>query len=347
LGLHFQYENGWWLLLAIPVMAVLFFTYSRWKKRAAIKAGDPRLVAELTKESSSLLFVIKFLLPALAFAAGVFALMNLRKPGGSTAGTRKGIDVVIALDVSKSMWAADVQPSRLEQARHTINLLIDSMPENRVALVLFAGKAYLQMPLTTDHNAAKLFVASAGPEMIPQQGTVLSDAMEMAERAFNNQERKFKSVVLFSDGEDHETSAISVAGELAAQGVMINTIGVGTAYGSIIKEPAAQEPKKDATSNVVISKLNEQMLKDIAAATNGIYSKLETPQKTVQAITGKLSGIERDSVPDLSLVNFTTWYLWFAVPMFFLLVGEFFIPERLPVGKALKKRTHEKEQKNN
>ncbi len=174
---------------------------------------------------------------SLAFILGIFAVMNLRKPGDSVENNRKGIDIAIALDVSKSMLATDLAPNRLERAKQLIGKLMNKMPDDRIALVIFAGKAYLQMPLTVDHGAAQLFVSSASPDAIPQQGTVISDALHMSTRVFNSTDRKFKAVVLISDGEDHDADAVSTAKELATQGVMINTVGIGSAEGSTIIDP--------------------------------------------------------------------------------------------------------------
>ncbi|MEJ0102603.1 MAG: VWA domain-containing protein [Bacteroidota bacterium] len=300
----------------------------RWKKKTIQRIGDARLVKELIKGFSPKLFTAKFTLLSIAFAAGVIAMTNLRKPGDADSIMRKGIDVVIALDVSKSMYAVDLQPNRLERAKQMIIKLMDEMPDDRIGLVLFAGRAYLQMPLTTDHGAAKLFVNSASPDAIANQGTVIADALQMSANAFNAKERRFKSVILISDGEDHDENALVKADELAEQGVMINTVGVGSVEGSKIVDPTTGENKKDAMGNEVITKLNDTELKQIAEKTNGSYVHMESTDETVSAILKQLSQIDRKSYGDLSLMNFTTYYFWFAGLMFLLLVIENFIPER-------------------
>lgn len=324
---QFQYKEAIWLLTAIPLFTLLFLLLLRWKKRTQKKIGDPHLVKELIRNFSPGLFTVKFVLLCLAFAAGVATVMNLRKPGSSGGVTRKGIDVVIALDVSKSMLANDVFPDRLSKAREFINALMDKMPDDRVALVLFAGKAYLQMPLSVDHNAARMFVAAADPSAMMQQGTVLSDAMKISALAFNNKERRFKTVVLISDGEDHDLNAPETAIEMAAQGIMINTVGIGSPAGAPIVDTATGEQKKDASGNIIVSKLNEDALKQVAAATNGYYIHLINTNNAVNELLGHLSQIERKSFTDISLLNFETWYHWFAGIMFLLLLAEFFIPE--------------------
>jgi Ca-activated chloride channel family protein len=331
--LNFQFQYTWfiWLLAAIPFFILLFILLMRWKRKTVKRMGDKKLVKELTTNFSPKLFSLKFLFLLLAFASGVIAVMNLRKPGDAEGVVRKGIDVVIALDVSKSMLATDLQPSRLERAKQFINKLMTAMPDDRIGLVLFAGKAYMQMPLTTDHSAAQMYVSSAGPDAVPQQGTVISDALKMSANAFNTADRRFKAVVLISDGEDHDEEAIKTAKELADQGMMINTVGIGSPEGSTIIDPATGTNKKDETGNDVITRLNEEELKAIAASTNGVYVRLQGSDEAVNVVKKNLSQIESRAFGDVSLMNFKTYYWWFATVMFIFLLAETFIPERKKV----------------
>lgn len=299
----------------------------RWRRRAIRRIGDPVLVKKLFYHYAPYSAGIRFGLLSLAFAAGVVAVMHLRKPGDSGAVSRKGIDVVIALDVSKSMLATDMAPSRLDRARQLINKLMDAMPNDRIGLVLFAGQAYLQMPLTTDHGAAALFVSAASPDAVPSQGTVISEALKRSAGAFNAAERRFKSVVLISDGEDQDEDAVATARDLAEQGMMINTVGVGSAQGSYIPDPSTGGNKKDEMGNDVLSRLNESTLKEIARVTNGTYVHLENSDEAVSQLTGQLGQIEKKAYGDVSLVNFKSFYWIFAGLMLLLLLAELFIPE--------------------
>ncbi len=289
------------------------------------------LVKALITNYSSQLFTSKFIVVSAAFALGVIAVMNPRKPGEPEAVNKKGIDIAIALDVSKSMLAADMAPNRLERAKQFVTKLLHEMPNDRIALILFAGKAYLQMPLTTDHGAAKLFVSSASPDAVPQQGTVISDALEMSANAFNSTDKKFKTVLLISDGEDHDEDAVATAKKLSEKGVMINAIGIGSPEGATIPDPATGDVKKDESGNTVVSKLNEEVLKQIATETNGIYIRLQGSDEAVRLLTKQLSQIDKKSFSDLSQINFKTFFIWFAAAMFFLLLVENFIPERKKV----------------
>jgi Ca-activated chloride channel family protein len=285
---QFQHKELVLLFAAIPFLILLFIFLVQWKKRVRKRMGDEKLVKLLVADFSPARFTSKFIMVSVAFALGVIAAMNPRKPGAVSNVTRKGIDVVIALDVSKSMLATDLQPNRLERAKQFINKLMQEMPDDRIGLVVFAGKAYLQMPLTADHGAANLFVASASTDAVPQQGTVISDALNMAANAYNRNEKRFKAVVLISDGEDHDEEAVKTAVELAENGVMINTVGVGSPEGSTLPDPATGELKRDEAGNPVISKLNETELKQIAEKTNGVYTRLQGSDEAVTIIKNQL-----------------------------------------------------------
>lgn len=329
---QFQYKEFIWLLAVLLLFIVLFSALFVWKKRTKKRIGDEKLVSILVANYSSRKFALKIIICSLAFAIGVVSAMNPRKPGAGDAVNRKGIDVAIALDVSKSMLAADLAPNRLERARQFIGKLINEMPNDRIALILFAGKAYLQMPLTTDHGAARLFVSSAGPDAVPQQGTVISDALKMGAYVFTTTEKRYKTIILISDGEDHDEEALATAKELAEQGVMINTIGIGSPEGATIIDPATGNVKTDEAGNTVVSKLNEQLLQTVAETTNGVYTRLQGTDETVSVVKKQLAQIEKTAFTDVSQLNFTSYYMWLAAAMFLLLFAEYFIPERKKVA---------------
>ena len=324
----FQHQEYIWLFAGLIILFIFFIGLLHWKKRVKKKIGDERLVNLLISNYSPKLFISKSILLSAAFSVGIIAAMNPRKPGASENINRKGIDVVIALDVSKSMLATDMAPDRLERARQFVGKLINEMPDDRVALVLFAGKAYLQMPLTIDQSAALMFVSSASPDAVPQQGTVISDALKMSAGVFNSPDRKFKAVILISDGEDHDENAVTTAKDLAKLGVMINTVGIGSPGGAYIIDPATGQAKKDEAGNTVISKLNEDELKNIAGATNGIYIRLQSSEEAVSVLKVQLSQIDRKAFGDISMMNLRNYFIWFAALMFILLIIELFIPER-------------------
>lgn len=327
MGFQFLHKEFTWLYGAIIVFIILFIFLLRWKQNVIKKIGDAKLVKALIAGYSPKLFYLKFGMLSLAFAAGVTTVMDLRKPGGADGINRKGIDMVIAMDVSKSMLATDLAPNRLERAKQLVYKLMEAMPDDRIALVLFAGKAYLQMPLTTDREAARMFISAAGPDAVPQQGTVINDALTMSAQAFNTADRRFKAVVLISDGEDHDPEAINASKELSDQGMMINTVGIGSSEGAYIPDPATGENKKDEAGNPVLSKLNEDELRQIAENTRGVYVHLQDTDEAIRILQQQLSQIEKKAYGDVSLMNFKSYYWWFAGLMLILLLGEFFIPE--------------------
>ncbi len=328
---RFQHNEYIWFFAGLLFLSLLFLAVLLWKKNVRKKIGDEKLVQLLTNNFSPGLFNLKFIFILIALAMGIVAVMNPRKPGGADSQTRKGIDVVIALDVSKSMLAADLAPNRLERAKQFAGKLMDEMPDDRIALVLFAGKAYLQMPLTVDHGAAKMFVSTASPDAVPQQGTVLSEALTMSANVFTPGDNRYKSVILITDGEDHDEKAAGTAKDLAEEGVMINAIGIGSPEGTTIPDPLTGEAKKDETGTVIISRLNEEELKQIAGITNGTYTRLQSSDEAVKVVKEQLSQIERRAFGDVSQMSFQTFYMWLAAAMFIFLLIEQLIPERRKV----------------
>ncbi len=327
MALEFQHTGSLFLLAAVPVMGISYFAYLIWKKKVKKRMGDPRLIALLTAGFSPARVHTKFIVLSAAFILGTVAAMNPREPGNADPVNRKGIDIVVALDVSKSMLATDLAPNRLERAKQFIRKLMNEMPDDRIGLVLFAGKAYLQMPLTDDHGAAALFVSAAAPESVPQQGTVISDALKMSAGAFPSGGTSYKAVVLISDGEDHDEQALQTAQDLTRGGVMINTIGVGSPEGILLTDLQTGAPKKDINGTPVISRLNETELQQLASATHGVYTRLQGSNEAVAIIKKQLAQISAKAFTDRSLINYRTWFMWFAGGMLLLLVLEVLIPE--------------------
>ena len=325
---HFQHNEYLFFLAAIPLSVMLFMLVQRWKKKTAKKIGDEKLVSELTTSYSPVLFLVKFVLLVSALAAVILGAANLQKPGAMDPVERKGVDVVIALDVSKRMLAQDSKPNRLEVSRQLIYRLIDELKNDRVGLVLFAGRAYLQMPLTSDHAAAKMYVQNAGPEVVPTQGTVIAEALRISNTAFNSKERKYKSIVLITDGEDHDPEALKLAVEMANNGIMINSVGIGSPEGAPIIDPMSNEYKKDDAGQTIISKLNEAELRQLALSTSGIYVRLIETGPAVQAILKQLRSIQQTTLEDSAFKDYRHYFQWFLAAAFILLSLEFFLPER-------------------
>jgi len=327
--IHFQYIEYLIALVALPVMILFYFLVIKWKKNTANKIGDPSLVKELTAQYSSKKFLTKFILFILAFALCAFAVAGLVKPDGTQKINRKGTDIMIALDVSKSMLAQDIKPSRLERAKQVISTIIDNSPDDRIGLAIFAGRAYLQMPMTIDHTAAKMYLASASPDDVPTQGTVISQALKMSYAAFNPKEKTYKSVLLISDGEDHDEDAIKVTKQLAEQGIMVNTIGIGSPQGAPIMDPATGQYKTDSKGQMVITKLNQEELSNIAKAGNGIYQLYSNTEEVAGNIKKRLSRIgQATTLSDNSFASFKQYFQYILAAAFILLLVEFFVSEK-------------------
>jgi Ca-activated chloride channel homolog len=333
LGYQFQYIYFVWLLAGLFIFFVLFLALKKWKRRVRKNIGQPSLIKEMIRNYSPVRFNFKFVLLCISFACGVVAVMGLRKPSGDDGIKRKGIDVVFALDVSKSMLANDIPPSRIERAKQVISNLITAMPDNRVGLILFAGKAYVQMPITSDHSAAQMLVAEASPDAVPMKGTVISEALQEGLKAFGEREAKYKAVILISDGEDHEEKAIEVSKQLAQSGLMVNTIGIGSPEGTYIPDDSTGGNKIDPEKGTpIISKLNETILKQIAGNTHGVYIHLTNNTSAVKEVEQQLSKIDKITTGDMHLMNFSYYFWVFAGLMALLLV----IEQLLPEGKTKK-----------
>jgi Ca-activated chloride channel family protein len=330
--LNFEYQHplAFYLLALVPFILLLFVLYKLWKRRVIRKVGDPQLVKSLMKEHSPAKANFKFILVLLAFALGCLAVANPRKRDEAQAESRKGIDLVIALDVSNSMLAADIAPNRLARARQFISRLIDNLKDDRIGLVLFAGNAYVQMPLTFDQNAAKMYVSTATPGSIPSQGTSISDALEKAGVAFGEDNERFCSIVLVTDGETHDEGALDKAKEMAGKGVMINTIGIGSAEGSTILD-SSNKARVDEGGQVVVSKLNEDLLKQVALGTNGIYVNLQSAEAAVKEVLAQYAQIEKKALGDTSTFSYKSFYTWLAIPMLLFLLIEMLITDRKKV----------------
>jgi Ca-activated chloride channel family protein len=321
------------LILLLPIALLFVFTL-RWKRMAKKKLGDERLIDLLTKGYSSRLYNLKFITVLLAIILCIVAVANLRKPVNNENEPTAGIDVMIALDVSNSMLSDDIKPSRLERAKQLVSMLIDKLENDRVGLVIFAGHAYLQMPLTSDLAEAKMFLSNASTDAVPVQGTVIGDALQLCNNSLDTKEKKHKAVVLITDGEDHDPNSAKAAQNLSDDGVTVYTIGIGTIEGSPIMEPGSATYKTDVNGKTVISKLNEEELKNISAKTGGQYYHMENALATAMAVTAALDSMEKKFIAgkggEREYASFSPFLIAVAILMLTL---EIFIPERVKEKK--------------
>ncbi|HOZ50573.1 MAG TPA: VWA domain-containing protein [Chitinophagaceae bacterium] len=326
--LRFQHPDLFWLLL-LSILLLVFFLYQNQQRIKAIRLfGDEKLVNALMPRYSQPLRFIKFGLLLLAFIIGIIGLANLQAGSRSEKIERKGIDVMIALDVSKSMLAQDLSPNRLEKAKQFVARLIEKLGNDRIGLITFAGRAYVSVPLTVDMSALKMNLSGASPNQVPTQGTVIGEAISMARQSFNAKETKYKSIIIISDGEDHDEGASDEVKKAVGEGIMINTLGIGSPEGSTIIDPETRENKKDEKGEDIITKLNEKELQDIASDGQGIYLRLGNTDAAAEAIAKKINSTEQKNFGDSIFSDYNSYYQYFLGISLLLIFVEFFIPDR-------------------
>jgi len=333
----FRFQNFEYLfmLLLIPVIIVLYVLYLRWRRAKIHKLADPALIKHLVKGRIAGRSTTRIVLLMIAVFFGIIGLANLQRGAQTEKAERKGVDVFFALDVSKSMLAKDVQPDRLTRAKQLIETMINKMVNDRVGLVVFAGKAYLQVPLTIDYSASKMLLGTVSPDMIPTQGTVLGDALDLANTSFSQKERKYKSIILISDGEDHDERAIDAAKEAAKEGVIIHTIGIGSPQGTTIFDAETGAPKLDENGQPVITKLNEDELKSIAASTGGTYTYLTNTKQAADKLVSLVDSMEGKSFGSVLFTDYNSYFQYFIAAALLLIIAEWV----LPAASLLKKQS--------
>ncbi|HFE62940.1 MAG TPA: VWA domain-containing protein [Caldithrix sp.] len=337
--LRFAYPYFFQLYWLLPVI-VLFFIWSfRRKRRLLQKIGDEELVEQLTRSVSRAKQVWKAVLVVLAFATLVFALADPQIGTKLENVKRKGVDIFIALDVSKSMLAEDVAPNRLEKAKHEISTFIDRLQGDRIGLICFAGIAFVQCPLTLDYSAAKLFLSEIDTDIIPQPGTAVSNAITTAISSFVSKELKHKVLILITDGEDHEGKPVEAAKKAAGEGVVIYTIGIGSPQGAPIPEFDAYGNrtgyKKDRDGKIITTKLDVLTLEKIAFETGGKYYISSTGESELNKIYDEISGMEKKELASRQFTQFEDRFQIFLFIALFLLLVETFLGERRKI-KVLK-----------
>jgi Ca-activated chloride channel family protein len=326
-----QFQNIEFLLglLALIPLTLLFLFVLRWKQKTRKALGDERLIVQLTQNYSPKLYRIKIIAVLAAIALGIVSFANLRKPKNADGTKGSGIDVMFALDVSKSMLSQDEKPTRLDKAKQLISTLSEKLEGNKVGLIVFAGKSYLQMPLTSDMAAAKMFVSNASTDLVDVQGTVVSEALDLSDASLDTKERKSKAVVLITDGEDHDAKAADAIKKLADHGTVVYTVGVGSPEGSPIIEPGTTEYKRDMNGQTVITKLNDKLLKELAIASKGSYHHLTNTSSTADALMDELNGMEKKPINSAGgFIEYQSFYSYFLAFAVLLLLIEVFVPER-------------------
>ena len=318
----------WWLL-TIPVFIIGYILYTRRKRRQLAEFGDPELVSELMPDASKARPVVKFSLLMVALALLIMAAARPQYGQKEKTVKRQGIEVMIALDISNSMMAEDVAPNRLDRAKQMLSKMIDRMVDDKVGLVVFAGEAYTQLPITCDYVSAKMFLNTITPALIPTQGTAIGAALETSIRSFGSQESDAgRAIVLITDGENHEDDAIAAAKHARELGIQVFVVGIGKPEGSPIPIVGTNNYIKDRSGQVVVSRLNEDMCQQIAQAGNGIYVRCDNTNTAMRALQQELDRIATAELETKVYADYNEQYQSSVLIALLLLVIDFFILER-------------------
>ncbi len=333
-------EKVWfWVLLVIPIIIVLFAILQFWKHKTQQRFASSRLLKRLSPDQSLFKSVLKIIVLSLAIACFAIALVNPKIGTKLETVKRQGVDVVFALDVSKSMLAEDVAPNRLEKSKQLVTQIINNLASDRVGIIAYAGKAFPQLPITTDYASAKMFLNSMNTDMLSSQGTAISEAIELAKTYYDDEEQTNRVLIIISDGEDHNEVSSSVAEEASDEGIRIFTIGVGNTKGDRIpikRNGVLINYKKDNQGETVITRLNEDTLKDIAEEANGAYMNGNNTSDVLEEIKNILDTMDKTEFEAKEFSDYKDQFQWFlGFGIFFLFLDIFFLERKTAWLKRL------------
>ncbi len=319
-----------YLLLLLPALVVLWIVNEIRKKKALRRLGNIDLVNKLLPEYSGIRPSFKYALAIIALSAVIIILARPQFGSKLEEVKKEGVEVIIALDVSNSMLAEDIQPNRLTRAKQALERLIDNLQNDKIGLIVFAGDAYTQIPITTDYISAKMFLSSIGPEMVPKQGTAIGAAIDLGMRSFSPGEGRSKAMIIITDGENHEDDPVSEATDAFKAGIVIHTIGIGSPQGSPI--PVTTNGKmdylKDSKGNIVITRLDEDILKKIAIAAGGNYVRASNSNIGLDELFGQIKKMKKQDLESKMYTEYNDQFQIFAVIALFFLILDFIIMER-------------------
>jgi Ca-activated chloride channel family protein len=325
-------EKGYlYFLIAIPVLAMLFLYVQYWKRKKQREFGDLDLLKKLSPEKSFFKPVLKLIVFLLALTCLIIGLVNPKMGTKIETVKREGIDIVFAIDVSKSMLAEDVAPSRLEKSKQLVSQIINGLGSDRIGIVAYSGSAFPVLPITTDYSVAKMFLQSMNPGMISSQGTSIDQAINLATTFIDKKDKTNKLLIIISDGEDHSESSLNAAEEAKKLGLKIIAIGVGSEKGGPIplkRNGVVETFQRDQNDEVVITKRNPDVLKEIAKATGGGYVDGNSTKTVLDYVKNALDNIQRTEFESTQMADFKSQFQWFLGFGFFLLFLDVFLLEK-------------------
>ncbi|MBQ0024374.1 MAG: VWA domain-containing protein [Bacteroidales bacterium] len=313
------------LLLIVPLLFVFYGAYLRRRRRRIGKLGDSRMVEQLMPRASTAKGWLKVSLLAAAWFFFVIGLCRPQMGARVKEHETNGIEVMIALDVSNSMLAEDYSPNRLERSKLAIARLVDKLQGDRIGLIVFAGQAFVQLPVTADYVSAKIFLNSINTESVPIQGTALADALVSSARSFSSQSDRSRAIILITDGEDHEGDVLEAARTVAQEGIKIYTVGVGSPQGKPV--PMNGELMRDSDGEIVVSRLDEGILQEIAGIGDGKYVRAGATEFGLNPIIDDIRQIDKQKFNSIVFEDFNEQYMYFFAIALFFLILELIIPE--------------------
>ncbi|MFL1682475.1 vWA domain-containing protein [Coprobacter secundus] len=325
-----------YLLLIVPLMwAIYFYSVYRNRKNMA-KYGNPQILQSLAPDVSKYKPGTKFFLQQLALIIMIFIIARPQMGAKIETVKKQGVEIIIALDVSNSMLARDIAPSRLDKAKQMLSKLIDQLDNDKVGLIVFAGDAYTQLPITSDFVSAKMFLSTISPDMVPTQGTAIGRAIALAMNSFTPDQSADKAIIVITDAENHEDDAVQMAKEAAQKGIMVDVIGIGSEQGAPIPIGGNDTNlRKDNQGNVVITKLNAQLGRDIAKAGDGIYISADNTGSALRALTAEVKKMKKSDIESKVYSEYDEQFQGLAWIVLLLLLLDIFILDRK--NKLMKK----------
>ena len=323
---RFAHPEFLYLLLILPVLLFFYIYIVRARKNAIKKYGTPELLSSLMPEASTKRRSLKYFYLFFAMTAIIFIIAGPQFGSKLETVKRQGIEVMICLDISNSMLAQDITPNRLEKAKQMLSRLTDDLNNDKIGLIVFAGDAFIQIPITSDYISAKMFLSSIMPSMVSTQGTAIGTAINLAMRSFTPDESTTKTIVLITDGENHEDDAIQVAAAAAEKDVKVNIIGIGTPQGSPIR--IGNDYLKDNAGNTVVTQLNEAMCQEIAQAGRGMYVRADNTNTALRALQSELDKMSKSEIESQVYSEYDERFPTLAWIALVLLVVEFLTSER-------------------
>jgi len=310
---------------------LIFILLRLYRKKQLKKFGDLELIAPLIEWSSGSRAISRFVVLCLALVFVILALSRLQFGSKLEEVKREGIELVIALDVSNSMLAEDIKPNRLDRAKRSIQKLIGKLQNDKIGLIVFAGDAYTQLPITTDYGAAKMFLNTINTKFVEKQGTAIGSAIELGMQSFSPDESTSKAIIVITDGENHEDDALEQAAKAQEKGIVVHTIGMGLAEGApipVYNRFRQKDYRKDKQGKVVITKLNESLLKDIAMKGQGVYVRASNARTGLDLILDEINKMDKGLIEEKVYSDFDEKFQYFIAIALFLLAIEFMILER-------------------